>query len=87
MNNLIAKIAIITFLAFSQSLTAPAQGGRTAVSGEAKAPQATVVAAGDSSDTGQPRLMATRPGQWLPTIRSEWTTRLLPTQPWLLLRV
>lgn len=54
MNNLIAKIAIITFLAFSQSLTAPAQGGRTAVSGEAKAPQATVVAAGDSSDTGQP---------------------------------
>ena len=48
MNNLIAKIAIITFLAFSQSLTAPAQGGRTAVSGEAKAPQATVVAAGDS---------------------------------------
>lgn len=53
MNNLIAKIAIITFLAFTQSLTAPAQGAKATASGGGKAAGTALVAAGDSAAEGR----------------------------------
>lgn len=53
MNNLIAKIAIITFLAFTQSLTAPAQGAKATASGGGEAAGTALVAAGDSAAEGR----------------------------------